>query len=138
MTLGGNGGRQDTGENSFLTIGKRQMIIALQFLIGSLVTFGGTAFALLAVNGLGITLGSIHLLIGLVGLFTGIFVATRKALPRNLLLGANLLTIVYSVSSVSVAGILSLLPSSAFHDSLIGTAAAVIMSSIVIYLLRRT
>jgi hypothetical protein len=137
MTVRGDTGRPASGESSSLVIGKRQLILALQFLTGSLVTFGGTAFALLAVNQLGTALGSIHLLIGLTGLSVGIFALRRHSLPRKLLLAANALTIVYSISSVSAAGILSLLPSSAFHDSLIGTAAAVIMSSIIIYLLLR-
>ncbi len=120
-----------------LVVSRRQIVILLQLLVGSLVTFGGTAFALLALNSLGTALGSVHFLIGAAGLIAGILAIRQKALPKSLLLVTNMLTILYSISSVSIAAADSLLPTSALHDSLIGTAAAVIMSSVIVYLMPR-
>jgi hypothetical protein len=120
-----------------LVIGRRQVILLLQFLVGSLVTFGGTAFALSAVNSTGTALGLTHLSIGVTGLIVGVIAARRKTLPKRPLLAIGLITIAYSVSSVSVAAIESLLPTPSLHDALIGTTAAVIMNSIILYLLPR-
>jgi hypothetical protein len=120
-----------------LVIGRRQVILILQFLVGSLVTFGGTAFALSAVNSNGTALGLTHLSIGVAGLVVGVIAAKSKTLPKRPLLAVGLITIVYSVSSITVAAIDSLLPSPSLHDALIGTAAAVIMNAIILYLLPR-
>ncbi len=125
-------------DSNDLVVSRRQIVIVLQFLVGSLVTFGGTAFALLAVNSFGTALGSVHLLIGAAGLLAGILAIRQEILPRTLLLVTNTFTILYSISSVSIAAIDSLLPTSALHDSLIGTAAAVIMSIVIVYLLPRS
>jgi hypothetical protein len=124
-------------EPAYLVVGKRQLVTVLQFLVGSLVTFGGTAFTLLAINPFGTALGLGHLSIGIVGLLVGILVAKRKALPRGTLLAVNGVTIAYSLLSVSIASLQSLLPADALHDSLIGTFIAVVMSGTLIYLISR-
>jgi hypothetical protein len=121
----------------FVTLDRRQLVLALQILVGSLVTFGGTAYVIFAVNPLGTAFGSGHLLTGLAGLTVGIVTLRKKVLPRNALLGINIFTIAYSVVSDAAAGALSLLPNSAFHDSVIGTLIAIIMSSLIVYLVTR-
>ena len=127
----------NSGETQYLVLRKKHLIILLQFLVGALVTFGGTAFALLALNPFGTLLGLIHLGIGLTGLLGGILVVRRIDLPRNFLFATNAVTIAYSTISVSIAGMESLLPSSAFHDSIIGTAVAIAMSSVLICFISR-
>jgi hypothetical protein len=124
-------------QSAYLVVGKRQVVIILQFLVGSLVTFGGAAFTLLAVNPSGTALGLGHLSIGVAGLLVGILAVTRSALPFGTLLAINGVTIAYSLLSVSIAAIQSLLPVPALHDSLIGTFVAVVMSGALIYLLPR-
>jgi hypothetical protein len=129
----------DARENGpqYVTVNRRQLVLVLQLLVGSLVTFGGSAYVIFAVNPLGTAFGFGHLLTGLAGLTIGIAVLGRKVLPRKLLLGINILTIAYSAASDAAAGALSLLPTSAFHDSVIGTLAAIVMSGMVVYLVTR-
>jgi hypothetical protein len=116
---------------------KRRLVLTLQILVGSLVTFGGTAYVIFALNSWGVAFGSGHLLVGISGLAIGIMAITKSSPPRNALLGINIFTIAYSLISDGAAGALALLPTGAFHDSVIGTAAAVIMSGVIIYLLNR-
>jgi hypothetical protein len=58
---------------------KRTPVTVLQFLVGALVTIGGTLFATFALNGYARTLGFIHLEIGLLALAGG-FVAMNRVL----------------------------------------------------------
>jgi hypothetical protein len=120
-----------------VVIGTRQLILGLQLLVGSLVTFGGTAYLLFAVNPLGTAFGAGHLLVGLTALSIGILALSRKGLRRSRLLGVNVVVIVYSLVSDGAAGMLTLLPTDAFHDSAVGTAAAVIISCTIVYLLAK-
>ncbi len=124
-------------DRQYVVMSRRQLVLVLQILVGSLVTFGGTAYVVFALNSRGTAFGLGHLSVGVVGLFLGIFAASRKRLPRDALLGINLVTIAYSVVSDGAAGVLTLLPTGAFHDSVIGTVVAVIMSSAIVYLLAR-
>jgi len=128
---------RNSGEKQYLVLRKKHVIIVLQFLVGALVTFGGAAFTILALNPFGTVVGAIHLSIGVAGLLGGVLVVRRKDLPRKFLLPVNGVTIIYSSLSESLAGIKSLLPTSAFHDSLIGTIVAIAMSSVLIYILSR-
>jgi len=124
-------------DRKLIVVNRRSAVLTLQILVGSLVTFGGSAYVLFALNSLGTAFGTGHLLVGMSDLSVGIFAVSRKELPRSSLLGVNILTIAYSLISDSAAGFFTLLPSDAFHDSIIGTAAAVAMSCAVIYILRR-
>lgn len=107
-------------------------------MVGGLVTLGGGAFTAFALNDLGRALGEIHLFLGLAGLAAGFVVALHpKNFPRPLVLGINAITIAYSAFTEGVVEMQSLLPSSAAMDSLIGTAFAIIMSAVIIYVLVR-
>ncbi len=138
-TFDESAGSVPSGQESsaYVIVERKQLVVLLQIIVGSLVTFGGTAYVVFASNSLGTLFGSGHLLVGLVGLSVGIIAAGKKVLPRRQVLGVNVLTIVYSLASDGAAGVLSLLPIGAFHDSIIGTAAAVIMSGAIIYLLSK-
>jgi hypothetical protein len=114
---------------------RRSAIIALQFLIGGVVTMGGTLFATLAVNSLGRSLGLIHLSMGVAGILSGVAFLQAKPWSRSLLLAINAVSITYSSFSESVVEIQSLLPPYASIGSLIGTLIAIIMSFAVIALL---
>ena len=111
------------------------LVIVLQFLVGALVTMGGTLFAALAVNSFGTYLGLIHLSIGLTGLVCGFLALRRRPLPRTFLIEINALTVAYSALSESIVQIQSLLPSVSSFGSLIGTIIAVVMSISIISLL---
>jgi hypothetical protein len=116
---------------------RRSAIIVLQFLVGGLVTMGGTLFATLAVNSFGRSLGLIHLSIGVTGILSGVAFLQAKPRSRSLLLAINAVTIAYSSFSESIVEIQSLLPSYASIGSLIGTLIAIIMSFAVIAILLR-
>jgi hypothetical protein len=137
MIRGQHDGAAKENGPQYVTVDRRQLVLVLQLLVGSLVTFGGSAYIIFAVNPLGTAFGSGHVLTGLAGLTIGIAALGRTVLPRKLLLGINILTIAYSAVSDAAAGALSLLPTSAFHDSVIGTLAAIIMSCLIVYLVTR-
>jgi hypothetical protein len=113
----------------------RPIVIILQFIVGSLVTMGGTLFATFAVNNFGRSLGLIHLSIGLIGLAAGFIAIRGKPWSRTFLLAINGLTIAYSTGSESIVQLQSLLPSTSSLRSLIGTVIAIIMSGTILYLL---
>lgn len=121
-------GRQSTGQN------RHELITALQFFVGGLVTLGGAAYASLATYPVGTALGLIHLVVGLTGLFGGYAILRRKPWSTQFLIALNIVTIVYSAFSEALAQIYALLPPG-INDSLIGTVIAIIVSAIIIYLL---
>lgn len=114
---------------------RRRTVLTLQIIVGALVTFGGYAYVTFALNSLGTAFGSGHLLLGISGLAVGVIVIAKGPVSRRALLGVNIVTIAYSLISDGAAGALKLLPTSAFNDSVIGTAAAVAMSSAIIVML---
>ena len=114
---------------------RRKTVLALQITVGLLVTFGGYAYVTFALNSLGTAFGSGHLLLGILGLAVSIAVFAKGSLSRKALLGVNISVIAYSLISDGAAGALNLLPTNAFDDSVIGTAAAVAMSSAIIMML---
>jgi len=116
----------------------RRAVVALQFLVGGLVTFGGYAFAFFAANSFGAALGWIHFAVGLVGLLAALLTLTvRISQLWGFLIAINVVTIVYSLFSESLAETESLLGGPDLLGSLIGTLIAVLMSTAIIYLLFR-
>jgi hypothetical protein len=116
----------------------RRAVVVLQFLVGGVMTFGGYAFAFFAVNSFGEQLGWIHFVVGLVGLLAGFLTLTaRMSQLRGFLIAINIVTIVYSLFSETLAETESLLGGPDLVASLIGTLIAVVMSGAIIYLLSR-
>jgi hypothetical protein len=113
----------------------RTVVTVLQFMVGALVTMGGSLFAIYAVNSFGTSLGLIHFSIGITNLLAGIAYLRAIRWSRNFLLVINAVTIGYSSFSESIVQIQSLLPSTPSTGSLIGTIIAIIMSCVIIYLL---
>jgi uncharacterized membrane protein YccC len=72
--------------------------------------------------------------VGLIGLFSGYAFLKRKAWSPSFLIAINIVTIVYSAFSESVAEIYALMPPGV-GDALIGTILAIIVSATIIYLL---
>jgi ABC-type glycerol-3-phosphate transport system permease component len=113
----------------------RKLTAVLQFFVGGLVTLGGAAYARDGVYPLGTALGVIHLSVGLSGLVGGYAFLTRKVWSRRFLIAINVLTILYSGFSESLAQVYSLLPSGV-NDSLVGTVIAIVVSAVIIFTLR--
>ncbi len=113
---------------------RRELLVALQFFVGGLVTLGGAAFATFGTYPLGTVLGLVHLLVGLTGLLAGFAMLRKGPWPRTFLIAINGMTICYSALSETLAQIYALLPPG-ITDSLIGTVVAILASSAIIYLL---
>jgi hypothetical protein len=112
----------------------REIVIALQFFLGGLVTLGGVAFAKDGTYPIGTALGFVHLAVGLMGLVAGFAILKRKSWSRGFLIGINSVTIVYSAFAESLAEIYAYL-TPGINDALIGTVIAIIVSGVIIYLL---
>jgi hypothetical protein len=112
----------------------RQLVTALQFFNGALVTLGGLGYAASATYPVGTTLGLIHLLVGLSDLFAGYAFLKRKSYSRRLLLAMNDVTIAYSAFSETLAEVYALM-TPGIGDALIGTIIAIVVSIAIIYLL---
>jgi hypothetical protein len=111
-----------------------ELLTAMQFFVGGLVTLGGAAYAKGATYPFGTALGLVHLAVGLAGLFGGYAFLRRRAWSRRFLVGINGVTIVYSAFSEGLAQVYSLLPPGV-NDSLIGTIVAIVVSGAIIYVL---
>ncbi len=128
--------KQNTKKDSAFPLGTTKTAVTiLQFLVGGLVTMGGSLFALFAVNTFGRSLGMAHLSIGLLGLAGGFSALRERPWSKTYLLAINGLTIAYSSLSESIVQIQSLLPSPSSLGSLVGTIIAIIMIATIIYLL---
>jgi hypothetical protein len=110
-------------------------VTILQFLVGALVTMGGTLFAALALSEYGRILGLVQLSVGVMGLAGGYAALRLAQRSKKFLLGINVLTIAYSAASEGLVETQSLLPGFASLGSLVGTIVAVVMSGAIIYLL---
>ncbi len=121
--------RQASGEK------KREIIVALQFFVGGLVTLGGAAYAAGGSYPLGTALGLVHHSVGLTGLFGGYAFLGRTPWSRRFLIWTNVATIVYSAFSESLAQIYALLPPG-ITDSLVGTIIAILVGAVILYLLQ--
>lgn len=113
---------------------RRELITALQFFDGGLVTLGGLGYANSATYPEGTALGLIHLLVGLTGVFAGYAFLQRKAYSRRFLVATNGVTIAYSAFSEAAAEIYALM-APGIGDALIGTIIAIVVSIAIICLL---
>ena len=117
--------------------GSRQgLITALQFFVGGLVTFGGAAFAEDGAYPVGTALGSIHLVIGILGLVGGYAIYKRTAWSRPYLVAINIVTIAYSAFAEALAEVYAYLPQG-INDALVGTIVAIIVSAAIVYLVKK-
>jgi hypothetical protein len=106
----------------------REVIVALQFFVGGLVTLGGAEYARNGTYPIGTLIGVFHLSVGLTGLFAGYAFVKKKAWAQNLVLATNSITIAYSAFSETAAQVYSFLPPG-INDSLIGTIIAIMVSA---------
>lgn len=115
---------------------RRELVTALQFFVGALVTLGGLGYASSATYPVGTALGLVHLVVGLVGLYAGYSFLKRRRGSARLLLWINGVTIVYSAFSEGAAEAFALM-TPGIGDALIGTIVAIIVSVVIIYLVQR-
>jgi hypothetical protein len=113
---------------------KNQVVTALQFFVGALVTFGGAAFVLGGSYPVGTLLGAIHLAVGIAGLIGGLLWYSKRRGARQFLIWVNLATIIYSALAESFAEIYGYLPRG-INDAFIGTIIAIVVSVGILFLL---
>ncbi|HEV2389205.1 MAG TPA: hypothetical protein VGS04_00625, partial [Nitrososphaerales archaeon] len=113
---------------------RRELVMALQFFDGGLVTLGGLGYAGSATYPVGTALGLVHLLVGLTAVFAGYAFLKRKAYSRRFLIAINGVTIAYSAFSEAAAEIYALM-TPGIGDALIGTIVAIVVSIAIICLL---
>jgi hypothetical protein len=121
-------GHQTTSER------RREIVAIMQFFVGGLVTLGGASFMSSGTYPVGTILGSIHLVVGLTGLYAGYAFYTKKTWSKKFLIVTNGVTIAYSTFAESLAEIYAYLPRG-INDALIGTIIAIVVSGAIIYLL---
>ena len=114
----------------------RELVTALQFFVGALVTLGGLGYASSATYPVGTALGLVHLAVGVAGLYAGYAFFRRRPGSARLLLWMNGLTIAYSAFSEGAAEIYALM-TPGIGDALIGTIVAIVVSAAIIYLVLR-
>jgi hypothetical protein len=112
----------------------RELVIALQFFDGALVTVGGLGYASSATYPVGTALGVIHLLVGLVGVFAGYAFFRRKTYSRRFLFAICGVTIAYSAFSETLAEVYALM-TPGIGEALVGTIIAIFVGVAIIYLL---
>lgn len=115
---------------------RQGLVTALQFFVGGLVTLGGAAFTEDGSYPVGTALGSVHLVIGVLGLVGGVAIYKRTAWSKPYLVTINAVTIAYSAFSETLAEVYAYLPQGV-NDALIGTIIAIVVSGAIVYLVRR-
>jgi hypothetical protein len=115
---------------------RRGLITALQFFVGALVTLGGAAFAEDGAYPIGTALGSVHLVVGILGLVGGYGVYKRKDWSKSYLVAINAVTIAYSAFAETLAEVYAYLPQG-INDALIGTIVAIVVSAAIVYMVRK-
>lgn len=113
---------------------RKEIVTVMQFFVGGLVTLGGAAYTRGGVYPVGTTLGAVHLIVGLAGLYAGYVFLKAKPWSNQFLVWINAITIAYSTFSESLAEIYAYLPQG-ITDALIGTIIAITVSCIIIYTL---
>ena len=111
----------------------QEIVTVLQFFVGGLVTLGGAAFTRGGTYPIGTVLGSVHLAVGLIGLYAGYAFLRKNSWSQEFIITVNIITIVWSVLAESLAEIYAYLPRG-INDALIGTIIAVIVSGVIIYM----
>jgi uncharacterized membrane protein YfcA len=97
------------------------------------VTLGGAALTASGTYPVGTLLGSIHLAVGLGGLYGGYAFFKRKTWSARFLIIINVLAIAYSAFAETLAEIYAYLRPG-INDAFIGTIIAIIVSSVIIYM----
>ena len=114
----------------------RELVTALQFFVGALVTLGGAAFVRGGSYPVGTALGAVHLAVGLTGLLGGYLFLRKVPWSRNFLIAIDSVTIAYSAFAETLVEMFAYLPPG-ISDSLIGTLIAIAVSIVIIYMLTR-
>lgn len=114
----------------------REIVMALQFFVGGLVTFGGAAYAKNGTYPVGTALGLVHLAVGVSGLIGGYYFMRRMSWSTRFLIGTNSITIAYSAFSETLAQMYDYL-TPGITDSLIGTIVAIVVSAVILRILTR-
>jgi len=114
----------------------RGLILAvLELIVGGIVVLGGAALVYFSNDATGMSLGVVHAILGLSAFPTAFLLSTGKVGARTLALGVDAVIIVFSSVSEIILSTTGSLSSGPFFDSIVGTAVAVLIAAVIVYLL---
>ena len=114
----------------------RVLILAvLEFIVGGIVVLGGAALVYFSNDATGMSLGVVHAILGLSAFPVAFLLLTGKVGARTLALGVDAVIIVFSSVSEIILSTTGSLSSGPFFDSVVGTAVAVLIAAVIVYLL---
>jgi len=126
------GARTDMSTN----LRARVLILAvLEFIVGGIVVLGGAALVYFSNDATGMSLGVVHAILGLSAFPAAFLLLTGKVGARTLALGVDAVIIVFSSVSEIILSTKGSLSSGPFFDSIVGTAVAVLIAALIVYLL---
>jgi len=111
------------------------ILAALEFIVGGIVVLGGAALVYFSNDANGMSLGVVHAILGLSAFPTAFLLLTGKVGARTLSLGVDAVIIVLSAVSEITLSTTGSLSSGPFFDSIVGTAVAILIAAIIVYLL---
>ena len=107
----------------------------LELIDGGIVVLGGAALVYFSNDATGMSLGVVHAILGLSAFPVAFLLLTGKVGARTLALGVDAVIIVFSSVSEIILSTTGSLSSGPFFDSVVGTAVAVLIAAVIVYLL---
>jgi hypothetical protein len=105
----------------------------LEFIVGGIVVLGGAALVYFSTDATGKSLGIVHAVLGQMAFPAGYLLLTGKARARTLTLGVDAAIIAFSTISEIILSTTGSLTSGPFADSIIGTAVAILIATVIMY-----
>jgi hypothetical protein len=109
------------------------LLAALELIVGGIVVLGGAALVYFSTNTTGMSLGFVHAILGLLAFSASYLLLTSKARARTITVGVDAAIIAFSTVSETILSTTQSLPSGPFTDSIVGTAAAVVIAAVIVY-----
>lgn len=116
---------------------RMRLLAVLEFIVGGIVVLGAAALVDFSNDTTGMSLGVVHAVLGLTAFLSGYILLTGKVRARTLIIVVNAAIIVFSTVSEIILSTTGSLPSGPFADSVIGTAVAVLIATIILYQIMR-
>jgi len=116
---------------------RASLLAVLEFVVGGIVVLGAAALVYFSTDATGMSLGIVHAILGLMAFPAGYLLLTGNARARTLTLGVDAAIVAFSIASEIILSTTSSLPSGPFADSIIGTAVAMIIATVIVYQLMR-
>jgi hypothetical protein len=111
------------------------LLAALELIVGGIVVLGGAALVYFSTDATGVSLGVVHVILGLLTFPASYLLLTGKARARTITLRVDAGIIAFSTLSEIILSKTGSLPSGPFIVSIVGTVVAVLIAAVILYLL---